>query len=219
MRANTNHFRIWIHGGFPFISLVTWVVSFPICAQDSVDTVLERMKSTTATRIDYHETRYLELLEKPVEASGKFYAMPPDLLIREQLEPTSEIMGVRKNRYYYFSPDRGIHHSQEADSEDPINVQFAAFQALVNGNQRLMETLYQVSFVSDPGRWYMVLSDRMGSEALVRITVSGFPGQSADKIEIHQADGDRSVFRLRKDGEGEGVQAAILRLEAKLTDQ
>ena len=79
-----------------------------------------------------------------------------------------------------------------------------------------MDDYYRISFFSEPGHWHMILSDKNRADSLVRITVSGASGQPADKIEIHQADGDRSVYRLEKDGEGKSIQAAILQLEAKI---
>lgn len=209
--------RVRQSGNRVFILLFSLLFSFPVVAQDSVGTVLERMKSTTATRLAYQETRYLELLEKPVKGSGYFYAMPPSLLIKEQTQPNYEIMAIRGNRLYYLNSDRGLHHIQDANNEDPIYIQLGAFLALVNGNRALMDALYRVSFVSEPGYWYMILMDKKNDEPLVRITVSGPTGQVADKFEIHQADGDRVVYTLKMDGEGDAVKASILELEAKLT--
>ncbi|MCI0654549.1 MAG: hypothetical protein L0Y39_08750, partial [Methylococcaceae bacterium] len=188
-------------------------------AQDSVGAVMGRMKSESAVRIAYRETRYLELFEKPVESSGMFYGMPPDALIKEQWTPSREVMGILKDHFYYFNPASGLHQSRARDPDDPMNLHISAFQALANGDQDLLHELYKVSFFSEPGHWYMILSDRNGSQSQVRITVSGAAGQPAERIEIHEADGDRAVYRLAKDAEGESVRAAVLRLEAELTGQ
>lgn len=206
----------WRYGLSCLAGILAW---HAVLAEDSVKAVVERMKSDSAVRIAYRETRYLELFEKPVEASGKFYGMPPDSLIKEQLKPSREVMGILKDHYYYFNPENGQHHSKFRDPADPLNLSISAFQALANGDQTLLNALYRISFFTEPGHWYMILSDQNASQPLVRITVSGPAGRPADKIEIHESDGDRSVYRLQKDGEGEEIRAAVRRLEAELTEQ
>ncbi|MGH8550182.1 MAG: LolA family protein [Methylococcales bacterium] len=219
MRAKAKLDRI--PGGLRFLVAlsIAMLVYCPAIAEDSVGAVVERMKSTSAVRIAYRETRYLELFEKPVETSGMFYGMPPDALIKEQLSPSREVMGILQDDYYYYNPENGLHHSQARNPDDPMTLQLAALQALANGNQDLLRELYRISFVTEPGHWYMILSDRNESQSLVRITVSGSAGQPAERIEIHEADGERSVYRLEKDAEGEGVRTSVLLLEAELTGQ
>ncbi|MGH8556940.1 MAG: LolA family protein [Methylococcales bacterium] len=219
MRARNHRDPLQAFRGFFSVLLSAIVVSCPVFAQDSVDAVLERMKSTSANRIVYQETRYLELFDKPVEASGMFYGIPPDSLIKEQLTPSREVMGILKDRLYYFDPANGVRHSQARDSEDPMNLHIAAFQSLANGNRDLLNDLYSISFFTEPGHWYMILSDKNKSRSLIRITVSGSTQHPADKIEIHEADDDRSVYRLAKDAEGEDIRTAVLRLIAELTGQ
>lgn len=217
MRARNVRVRISSSQVLLTVSLTTMIACCPAIARDSVGAVVDRMKSTSAIRIAYREIRYLELFEKPVESSGMFYGMPPDALIKEQLTPSREVMGILDDHYYYYNPGSGLHHSQERNPDDPMTLQFAAFQALANGKQDLLNELYHISFFTEPGHWYMILSDKNESRSLVRITVSGSAGQPAETIEIHEADGDRSVYRLEKDGEGEGVRTSVLRLEAELT--
>ncbi|MCI0668665.1 MAG: enoyl-CoA hydratase/isomerase family protein [Methylococcaceae bacterium] len=144
---------------------------------------------------------------------------PPRRVSELPAPPSREVMGILKDHFYYFNPASGLHQSRARDPDDPMNLHISAFQALANGDQDLLHELYKVSFFSEPGHWYMILSDRNGSQSQVRITVSGAAGQPAERIEIHEADGDRAVYRLAKDAEGESVRAAVLRLEAELTGQ
>lgn len=188
-------------------------------AQDSVDQVLQRMKSASAIRIAYRETRYLELFDKPVEASGRFYGMPPDTLLKEQLKPTREIMAILNDRLYYLDVARHLSHSQRKDPDDPMSLEITAFQALANGNRDLLNELYTISFATEPGHWYMILSGKNESKSLIRITVSGPSNEPADTIEIQEKDSDRSVYHIAKDAEGESVRTAIRNLEAELTGQ
>ena len=193
------------------------VAGYPVFALDTVAAVMKRMESDSAVRIAYRETRYLELFEKPVETSGYLYGMPPDILIKEQLEPSREVMGIFADRYYYFNPAGEVRRSRAKDPEDPLNLHIMAFQALANGNQTILYEVYQVSFYTEPGRWYLILTEKNQPRSRVRITVSGAEDRRADKMEIHEEDGDRSVYRLEEDSEGEDVRAAVRGLEAELT--
>ncbi len=217
MRASTDRKRLRTGREF----FIAWLIGIAACgpafAQDSVEAVMKRMKSTSAVRIAYQQTQYLELFDKPVETSGMLYGMPPDSLLKEQLVPEREIMGILKDHNFYYDPNTGTRHSRDRNPEDPVDLHIAAFQALANGNRDVLNAVYDISFVTEPGHWYMILEDKKDSQPLIRITVSGAAGESADQFEIHEADGDRSVYRLRKYEEGEDIRAAVLRLEAELT--
>ncbi|MCI0667830.1 MAG: hypothetical protein L0Y43_07230, partial [Methylococcaceae bacterium] len=78
MRVRTERKRIRSVLGLFMVCVSVIVPGRAAFAQDSVGAVMGRMKSDSAVRIAYRETRYLELFEKPVESSGMFYGMPPD---------------------------------------------------------------------------------------------------------------------------------------------
>lgn len=188
-------------------------------SEDSVTAVIERMKSPFAIRIAYQETRYLELFDAPVDCSGFLYSLPPDGLIKEQKTPSREILGMLNQHFYYFNPQTGIHHARPREVDDPVDLRISAFQALANGNPEQLLEIYAVSFYTEPGRWYMILTEKNAAESQIRITVSGAAEQAADRFEIHESDGDRSVYELKKDAEGEKVRIAFRQLERELTGE
>ena len=212
---------IWDRQAVRYVSLLLCLAlvgtTSALFAQESINEVMERMKSTSAVSIAYRETRYLELFEKPVEASGTLYGMPPDLLIKEQRSPSREVLGVFADRYYYFNPTGEVRRTRAKDPEDPLNLHITAFQSLANGNLSLMYDVYDVAFVSEPDRWYLILTQKNVPRSPVRITVSGPERQRADRMEIHEDNGDRSVYQLEKDGEGESVRGSIDRLVSEIT--
>lgn len=217
MHARTDRKRHRTGREFIVAGLIGIAACGAAAAQDTVEAVLERMKSVSAVRIAYEQIQYLEFFEKPVESSGMLYGMPPDSLVKEQLLPEREIMGILKDHLYYFDPKMGFRSSRARNPEDPLDLHIAAFQALANGNHGLLNAVYEVSFFTEPGHWYMILTDKTASEPLIRITVSGAAGKPADKFEMHESDGDRSVYQLRNHKAGEEIRAAVLRLEAELT--
>jgi outer membrane lipoprotein-sorting protein len=171
----------------------------PVYAEDSFSTVMARMKPQEAVSIHYEEVRHLELLDKPWQGSGFLYALPPDRMIKEQWKPNREIMGADGKRLYYYDPSNDVRHSAEMRSDDPMSTHLDAFRALLNGNRELIDSLYRVEFYSAPERWQLTLTAkaREAGAAPAKIVISGLPEQPADKIEMRQADGDRSELSLR----------------------
>ena len=72
---------------FSIFLVIMGLTANDLVAEDSVSSLMHRMKSQTAVKISYQETRILELMEQPWQGSGYMYSMPPDLMIREQLQP------------------------------------------------------------------------------------------------------------------------------------
>src|SRR5665811_2460809 len=86
-------------------------------ADDSLAALMQRMKSDTAVRIAYQETRTLELMEKPWQGSGYLYSLPPDIMIKEQLLPERLLMGIDGDNMFYFDPIKDVRHQGEMDGD------------------------------------------------------------------------------------------------------
>ncbi|MGR8935261.1 MAG: LolA family protein [Gammaproteobacteria bacterium] len=168
-------------------------------AEDSFSAVMARMKPQSPVSIHYEEIRHLELLDKPWHGNGFLYALPPDKMLKEQWRPQRELMGTDGKLLYYYDPSSGVRHSTELRSDDPAAAHIEAFRALFNGDRALLDRLYRVEFLSTPERWQLTLLSKTPevSAVLAKIVVSGAPEKPADRLEILQADGDRSELKLR----------------------
>jgi alkanesulfonate monooxygenase SsuD/methylene tetrahydromethanopterin reductase-like flavin-dependent oxidoreductase (luciferase family) len=179
---------------------------------------MARMKPQGAVSIHYDEVRYLELLDKPWHGSGFLYALPPDKMIKEQWKPNREIMGADGKRLYYYDPSNDVRRSTEMRANDPAAAHVDAFRALLNGNRELIDSLYRVEFLSTPERWQLTLTSKTAEigATLAKIVISGLPEKPADKIEIHQADGDRSKLALLPEPASESLHAKVNALYKEL---
>lgn len=185
-------------------------------AKESLSSLMQGMKSETATRIAYKETRTLELMDEPWEGSGFMYSLPPDLMVKEQLLPKRVLMGVKGGEIFYFDQEKGFRHQDELDKKDPISLNIAVFKALINADKDLLRDLYQVDFVSKSKEWMMTLTPKNKTEEGFSTTVSGKTIQKIDKISMKQADGDTSDFILHKDASGDRVKNIANRLYLEL---
>jgi hypothetical protein len=187
-------------------------------AQDTLESVMLRMKPQSLIKIHYQETRYLELLDQPWKGSGYFYAMP-DGMVKEQWYPQREIMAAKGNKMYYFDPFADVRYQGEMDGGSGI--QAIAFKGLMNGDLSLLQQFFQTEFISTDSDWEITLNTTNEdlAEQISKIVISGISSKPANKIEVLLADGDRHVFQLKKQAEGEPLQNKVTQLFKELQDK
>jgi|GEM_PF-997071 len=173
-----------------------------LLADGTVDTlvsVMARMHSTQPVKIHYRETRRLELLAKPWQGSGFFYARPPAVMIKEQWYPQREIMALNGSQMLYYDPFNDVRHAAQLDTESALSVHVLAFQALLNGDLSRLKDSYRIAFQNQTGHWLITLLPRQDAEltGINKISIKGPSGQPADRMEIDLLDGDRTVYELQ----------------------
>ena len=185
-------------------------------ADDSLSALMQRMKSNTAVRIAYQETRTLELMAQPWQGSGYMYSLPPGIMIKEQLKPERLLMGIHDDKIFYYDPMNDVRHQGDMDEDNPQSLNIAVFKALINADETSLRRLYQVEFFSKAQGWIMTLKPKRDSESGFSIVISGLPQQPADTIKVRQADGDLSEFSLQKGVIGEEIKITASRLYREL---
>ncbi len=181
-------------------------------ANDSLAQLMQRIKTDTAVKMSYQEIRTLELMDQPWQGSGYMYAIPPHLMIKEQLQPQHVLMAVDGDTLFYFDPKNDVRHQGEMEEDNPLALNIAVFKALINADETLLNRMYLVDFNSTAQHWIMHLKPKANSESGFYITVSGLANQPANRIKIHQADGDLSEFVLQKERVGADITNRINKL-------
>jgi len=192
-------------------------ISYDISADDSISALMKRMHSDVAVKISYQENRTLELFDQSWQGSGNMYSTATGIMLREQLQPRRLLMAINKNELFYYDPDKHIRHQGKMQEGDPVTLQFAVFQALINADEGLLRRLYNIEFIRKPQRWLMTLSSKQ-TDSGFRIIVSGPLSKKVDTIIIEQADGDLSEFMLADDNTvtSEQVVNTVKRLYGEL---
>ena len=185
-----------------------------VCARDSLNAVMARMRSATAVRIKYQETRHLELMTDPWHGSGYMYTMMPDIMVKEQLHPVREVMGAVGDEIYYYDPVKDVRYQATIEKDDPFGLQLAALQGLLHGDQQLLNEMYQMELISKRDQWILILKSESAAEgkSLSRLLVTGLPGAAANEIKVFQADGDHNDYTLEKDAEGKEIESIVKQL-------
>lgn len=167
---------------------------------DNTAWTLDRLMSTLAQNKSGHakfvETKYLSIVEKPIESSGELAFVAPDHLEKDTVSPKPERLVVdgdtltvqRNQRTYTMSLAR---YPEVAAFIDSI-------RATLAGNRYALERLYHVSIDGQGENWTLTLTplDARMLKAVRTITLDG-TRDVLHTVVIEQADGDHSVMQLR----------------------
>ena len=188
-----------------------------VSSLETLESAIARMKPETAAKIQYQETRYLELLDKPWQGSGHLFAQVPDKMIKEQRYPQREIMGVNGTRMYYFDPFKQMRHQGELQNDKRTSFHLLAFLAIINGDLQLLRDNFQLQFAVGKAHWKLLLTAKGVTDANnERIEINGLLGKAADRITVFMEDGERTEYRLNKIAEGVQLKKKIMQLFSEL---
>lgn len=167
-------------------------------AEDSLLKLMQKLKSEPMSKVAYQETRHLKLMAQAWQGNGYLYALPPELMVREQLNPERVLMGVKGKQAFYFDPGKNARHQLELTDDKGLNAPLTVFKALVTADEALLRSVYDIVFTSHSQDWLMELTPKQKTGDVSRILVTGRTGQKIDKITMLQKDGDSSEFSLQK---------------------
>jgi len=168
-------------------------------AEETLSSLMQKLKSTPKAKVAYEETRKMQLMSEPWKGSGYLYSLPPELMIREQLEPQRLVMGIKGNTALYYDPKENIRQQIELDGDNELSVPLGMFKALVNADEALLRSLFNIEFISKAQIWTMALQPIKKAGPITKIVITGLSGQRANKIDIQQEDGDSSEFILKEE--------------------
>jgi len=177
--------------------LMTALTSGWAATPDTLERVLERIHITATRHFSYRETRYLQLLATPWQATGDLYTSLQQMVIAQQA-PTRVLTIIVADSMRYIEPEQGI------DRNLKLNQPFAVpgmepFMLLLygaNGQVELQQD-YLIRFTNTGQRWTLQLTPRSRSpQAIVRLLLSGDRGQGPDRLALEHDDGDRTEWQL-----------------------
>jgi hypothetical protein len=179
--------------------LVSVAALLPVqaAAQDTLGSVLERLRVQQTRHFSYRETRYLQLLAEPWQATGDMYISPQQMVIAQK-SPKTVFTIIAADRMLHIDAEQDINHS--LDLEQPFAVPgMEPFMHLLYGTTGYAEQEqdYVTSFDTAGQRWFLQLAPQQGATAgIIHMQLSGNSGNGPDKLVLEHADGDRTEWQL-----------------------
>ena len=158
--------------------------------------LLARSKPGLAT---FNETKFIALLDRPVESSGELRFTPPNRLEKRTLAPGSETLVADGDT---LTMERhGKRHTMAMRDHPEAAVFIEGIRGTLAGDRATLERAYALAIEGNEQRWTLVLRPLADATARLvsRIEVGGAGGE-VRRIEITQADGDRSLMLIHRTG-------------------
>lgn len=179
-------------------------ISMQCLAQDTIDSVMVRMKPEDAVQISYQETRYMGLFDDDWHGSGFLYAATPSSMLKQQLNPEIEMMAAEGRQLTYYKPGTETYHQLQLDESDPMMASLVAFKAILTGDLVSLRQLYSLKFTTTESAWSLKMLAKVheADEAPLKIIMQGQSGEAANKMQVFLPDGDRSLYELIQPQQG-----------------
>jgi outer membrane lipoprotein-sorting protein len=165
----------------------------------SIDALMDLLRREKPATVHFNETRQMALLDRPLEASGELTFTPPDRLEKRTTSPGSERLVVEGDTLVIERAGRK--QSVSLRQWPQVGAMLEGIRATLAGDRARLEQVYTVTVEGDAGAWRLVLVPRDAEVAKIvaRVTLGGMQG-SVRRMEIDQADGDRSLMQIAPAG-------------------
>ncbi|UIF90954.1 LolA-related protein [Cupriavidus sp. UYPR2.512] len=161
-----------------------------------VDQLMSTLAQRKSGRVLFTETKYLAILDKPVQSSGELLFAAPDHLEKRTLSPKTENM-VLDGDMLTVERD-GKRYTMPLQNYPELAAFVESIRGTLAGNRQTLERYYKLGLEGRASRWTLTLTPADSRMAAVVSQVRIDGSQDAlDRVEIRQADGDRSVLKIR----------------------
>jgi len=175
------------------------VLSMPLSANSApgdLDEVMRLLAMRQHGRVEFVEQQFLAVLNHPIESSGEMRYDAPDHLEKRTLLPRPENLVLAGGE---LTVERGGHtHVLDLHRYPQIQPFVESIRATLAGDRAALERVYRVEFTGSVGQWSLALFplDRQLAKSVAEVQIDGSHDQLL-RVEIRQADGDRSLMTLR----------------------
>jgi hypothetical protein len=176
--------------------LLGWWCAAPRAAASDLDEVMRLLAMRQHGRVEFIEQQFLAILDHPVESSGELRYDAPDHLEKRTLLPKAERLVLAGG---VLTVERGgREHVVDLHRYPQIQPFVESIRATLAGDRGALERIFHVELAGSVARWTLTLTplDRPLAKIVKQVQIDGSRDQLL-KVEIRQADGDRSLMTLR----------------------
>jgi len=163
---------------------------------------LDRVMSALAQRkhghVTFVEEKFVAVLDRPVKSTGELLYDAPDRLEKRTLTPKKEDLVLEHGT---VTAQRGHRHYVLDLNQYPQIVPYIeSIRATLAGDRAALERVFKLTFDGHFDKWMLSLTPRDAAlaKAVREIQLTGAQ-QGIQRVEIFEADGDRSVLTIGAD--------------------
>lgn len=162
----------------------------------SVDRLMATLAQQKSGRARFVETKYLAMLQAPLESRGELQFVAPDRLVKRTLAPRPETLTVAGDM---LTIERGGRNTTIPLSNFPELAAFIeSLRGTLAGNRQALEQYYRLNLAGRAEQWTLTLEPRDArmASAISNVRIDG-EREQLRRVEIRHADGDRSVMTIQ----------------------
>jgi hypothetical protein len=171
---------------------------FAAAADSDLDRVMGALAQRKHGHVSFTEKKFIAMLDRPVESSGELLYDAPDRLEKRTDKPKPEDLVLEGG---VVSAQRGKHHYVLDLKQYPQVVPFIeSIRATLAGDRASLERVFKVDFTGGFEHWTLQLVplDSKLARTVAQIHIEG-EKDLIHTVEIHEADGDRSLLTIGAD--------------------
>jgi hypothetical protein len=175
------------------LGLGTMLTAAAQASEWNIDHLMQSLAQTKSGRARFVEKKFLTMLEKPIESSGRLRFIAPDSLEMHTLKPKNEVMLIQGD---VLTVDHQDIHLQD----HPELLAFIdSIRGTLTGNRQMLEQFFRLSLNGSEGNWTLTMLPRQKKlvELIQHILVSG-SNDTVTGIEILKTNHDRSLITIIK---------------------
>lgn len=164
-----------------------------------LEDLFARLKQVGSSSARFTEIREVGLLTAPLESSGTLTYRRPDFLEKRTLRPQAESLRLDGDRLTLTQAD-GASRTLSVSSMPEIQTYVESIRSTLRGDVPTVMRFYEVVLEGTLQDWRMQLTPRAeeARKIVQRIDIDGRDA-SIRRIELLQADGDRSIMTIQPD--------------------
>ena len=188
-----------ILAGLAALLLIGVAAPAPAAEAWGLEDLFARFAKITASNARFTETREIGLLTAPLESSGTLTYRRPDFLEKRTLQPQPESLRLDGDRLTLTQADGAARTLSVSDMPE-IQTYVESIRATLRGDVPTLMRFHEVALEGTPQDWRMQLTPRAeeARKTVRRIVIAGRDA-TIRRIEVLQADGDRSIMTIQPD--------------------
>jgi outer membrane lipoprotein-sorting protein len=172
------------------------LAALPARAAFDVGSLMALLAAHPPGRAHFDETKQVSVLDRPLQSSGELVFTPPDRLEKHVTSPGDERIVADRERLVI---ERGGRRQVLALAEHPgITALVEGIRGTLAGDRAALERTYALALSGDGNAWRLTLTPKDAAlrQLVASVTIEGAQAR-VQRVEIEQADGDRSLMQIR----------------------
>lgn len=162
--------------------------------------LMQELSQVKEAKGTFVESKFLQLLSRPLESSGTLLFKAPDHLEKHTVAPKAESLVLDKGVLRIDNKARNIKRTLQVQDYPALWALVESIRSTLAGDLETLQRFYTIELEGNSSRWTMTLQpiELKMREVVSEVRISGH-ANIIDSIETREANGDHALMKIRMD--------------------